>query len=107
VWLERINSVLAASTGRAVVPVRAASTLVELPQLERAVTLAGIALAERTPIVLLDQLDAFATDADEHVFFTAVRALAPATTTIVVGVAAAPRTGQDSIELPTVQEAAR
>ncbi len=103
-WLERINSVLVASTGRDVVEVRAASTLVELPQLERAVTLAGIALAERTPVVLLDQLDAFATDADESVFFTAVRALAPATTTIVVGVASPPRTHADTIDLAQLDQ---
>ncbi len=104
-WLERINSVLAASTGRVLVPVRAASTLVELPQLERAVTLAGLALAERTSVVLLDQLDAFATDADEHVFFTAVRALAPATTTIVVGVSSPPRTYPDTIHLAAMEAA--
>ena len=104
-WLERINSVLAASTGRVVVPVRAASTLVELPQLERAVTLAALALAERTPIVLLDQLDAFATDADEHVFFAAVRALAPATTTVMVGVSSPPRTHPDTIHLAAMEAA--
>ena len=83
-WLERINSVL-----QQVMPsstrVVARSTLVELPQLERSVALAAIALAERTPVVMLDQLDSFSTTDDEQAFFEAVHLLAPATTTIVVG----------------------
>ena len=80
-WLERINSVL----GEGRVTVRASTTLVELPQLERSVALAAIALAERTPVVMLDQLDSFSSTADEQAFLEAVHLLAPATTTIVVG----------------------
>jgi RND superfamily putative drug exporter len=80
-WLDRVNSVL----GDERVTVRPSSTLVELPQLERAVALASVALAERTPIVMLDQLDPFASDEEERAFLTAVAALAPATTTVVVG----------------------
>lgn len=80
-WLERINTAL----GDDAVEVRAESTLVQLPQLERAVALACVALAEGTPVVMLDQLDAFANEEDEAAFVTAVRTLAPATTTIVVG----------------------
>jgi len=80
-WLERVNSVLGAER----VTVRASSTLVELPQLERSVALAAIALAERTPVVMLDQLDSFASTDDEQAFIEAVHLLAPATTTIVVG----------------------
>jgi putative drug exporter of the RND superfamily len=83
-WLERVNSVLAqVSTGSTTV--RASSTLVELPQLERSVALAAVALAERTPVVMLDQLDSFSSTDDEQSFFEAVHLLAPATTTIVVG----------------------
>lgn len=80
-WLGRVNSVLGAGRTR----VELASTLVELPQLERAVALASVALAERTPIVMLNQLDSFASSADEAAFITAVRTLAPATTTVVIG----------------------
>ncbi|MEP6480653.1 MAG: MMPL family transporter [Rhodoglobus sp.] len=80
-WLERINSVLGSDRQR----VEAGTTLVELPQLERAVALASVALAERTPVVMLDQLDSFASERDEAAFMTAVRTLAPATTTVVVG----------------------
>ncbi|MFM9876263.1 MAG: MMPL family transporter [Rhodoglobus sp.] len=80
-WLSRVNDVLGA--GRT--EVRAGSTLVELPQLERAVALAAVALAERTPVVMLDQLDPFANPEDEAAFMAAIHALAPATTTIVVG----------------------
>jgi putative drug exporter of the RND superfamily len=83
-WLERVNSVLGqVSTGSA--SVRASSTLVELPQLERSVALAAVALAERTPVVMLDQLDSFATTDDEQSFIEAVHLLAPATTTVVIG----------------------
>ena len=84
-WLDRVNSALKTASSRDVVPVRAASTLTELPQLERAVALAAVALAERTPVVMLDQLDSFAIEEDEAAFFTAVRHLAPATTTVVMG----------------------
>lgn len=84
-WITRINSVLAQTTGREPVPVQHGSALLELPQLERAVALAAIALAERTPVVMLDQLDAFASSDDEDAFLAAVHLLAPATTTVIVG----------------------
>jgi RND superfamily putative drug exporter len=83
-WLERINSVLA-QVSTSSTTVSASTTLVELPQLERSVALAAIALAERTPVVMLDQLDSFASTDDEASFLGAVHLLAPATTTIVVG----------------------
>ena len=102
-WLERIDAVLRAVPAaegvperetvpsletvplRETVPVRAGSTLVELPQLERAVALAAVALSERTPVVMLDQLDSFASAEEEAVFVSAVSRLAPAHTTIVLG----------------------
>ena len=80
-WLDRVNSVLGPDRAT----VRADSTLVELPQLERAVALASVALAEGTPVVMLDQLDTFASEADEAAFVAAIRSLAPATTTVVIG----------------------
>jgi putative drug exporter of the RND superfamily len=84
-WLERVNSALAQSSTASTAEVRASSTLVELPQLERSVALAMVALAERTPVVMLDQLDSFASTDDEAAFLGALHLLAPATTTIVVG----------------------
>jgi RND superfamily putative drug exporter len=84
-WLDRVNAVLETASGRETVAVLPSSTLVELPQLERAVALASVALAERTPIVMLDQLDSFASPEDEAAFVAAVRRLAPATTTVVIG----------------------
>ncbi|MFT4124027.1 MAG: MMPL family transporter, partial [Microbacteriaceae bacterium] len=82
--LERINRVAAEVAGRPVARVSAASTIEALPQFERAVALAAIALGERAPVVMLDQLDAFQ-DADELAFLAAVDALAPRTTTVVIG----------------------
>ena len=84
-WLERINQSLRRSTERELVRVRASSTLLELPQLERAVALAAIALAERTPVVMLDQLDSFASSDDEQAFIAALEFLAPSATTLVLG----------------------
>ncbi|MBX3098959.1 MAG: MMPL family transporter [Salinibacterium sp.] len=80
-WLDRVNAVLGDGRMR----VTPSSTLVELPQLERAVALATVALAERTPIVMLDQLDAFASDEEQATFLAAIAKLAPATTTLVIG----------------------
>ncbi len=80
-WLDRVNAVLGA--GR--VPILGSSTLVGLPQLERAVALASIAIAERPTVVMLDQLDAFADPRDESAFVAAVCSLASETTVIVIG----------------------
>jgi RND superfamily putative drug exporter len=83
-WIARTNTALAAVTTDAVV--LTGDTIVsQLPQRERAVTLAAIALAEGTPVVMLDQLDTFALADDETAYIRAVSRLAPATTTIVLG----------------------
>ncbi|MGV8884358.1 MAG: MMPL family transporter [Microbacteriaceae bacterium] len=84
-WLERINAITEQVTDGATTWVSAASTLRELPQRERAITLAALALAERAPVVMLDQLDAFAYPEDEAAFLRALDQLAPASTTIIVG----------------------
>ena len=86
-WIDRINTVL--GDGR--VAVQADSTLVGLPQLERAVALATIAIAEQPTVVMLDQLDAFADPRDEAAFVAAVCSLASATTVIVIGTPPASR----------------
>ncbi|HXR43233.1 MAG TPA: MMPL family transporter [Pseudolysinimonas sp.] len=84
-WLARIAGVL----GR---PLAADAVLASLPQLDRAVALAAIALAERTPVVLLDSVDPFSGPDETRAFLRALDRLAPATTTVVVampGVSAA------------------
>ena len=57
----------------------------QLPQFERALALSLVALAERTPVVMLDQIDPFVTAEDESAFLTTICALADAGTTIVIG----------------------
>lgn len=57
----------------------------QLPQFERALALSLVALAERTPVVMLDQIDPFASADDESAFVSAVCALTDASTTIVIG----------------------
>jgi len=83
-WLDAINTAAANSAGHPLVRVTAASTLESLPQFERAVALAGVALCEGSPVAMLDQLDSFQ-ERDELAFLAAVDALAPARTTVVIG----------------------
>lgn len=71
---------------RQTVPVDASTRVESLPQLERAVALAAVAVSERTPVVLLDALDPFADPRDARAFLLALDRLAPAATTVVVGV---------------------
>ena len=70
---------------RQTVPVDASTRVESLPQLERAVALAAVALSERTPVVLLDALDPFSDSRDARAFLLALDRLAPSTTTVVVG----------------------
>jgi RND superfamily putative drug exporter len=79
-WIERMNKALHPSTR-----IEASSALMALPQLERAVALAAIVLAEGTPVVMLDQLDPFVNPEDEENFVRIVRELAAPTTTVVIG----------------------
>jgi RND superfamily putative drug exporter len=79
-WIERMNKALHPSTR-----IEASSALMALPQLERAVALAAIVLAEGTPVVMLDQLDPFVNPEDEETFVRIVRELAAPTTTVVIG----------------------
>ena len=72
-------------TDRQTVPVDASTRVESLPQLERAVALAAVALSERTPVVLLDALDPFADPRDARAFLLALDRLAPSATTVVVG----------------------
>jgi RND superfamily putative drug exporter len=81
---ERVNGALE-GLGRRTVPVTAATSVERLPQLERALSMAAVALSERTPVVLLDALDPFADPLDAQAFLIALHRLAPATTTVVVG----------------------
>jgi RND superfamily putative drug exporter len=82
-WVTRINSAVSEVAGRAATPVTIRSTLRELPQLERAIALATVALSEGTPVVALDLLDSFA-ETDERAFLAAVCQLAAPTTTLLL-----------------------
>jgi len=82
--LERLVAVLPADS-----PLRPDSLLAELPPLERAVILAGAALAERTPVVMLDASDL---GVDLPAVLGAISALAPADTTVLVAAAASVET---------------
>ena len=105
-WLDRVDAVL--GEGHAFSP---RASIEQLPQLERAVALSAIALAEHTPVVMLDLLDAFADPAEESEFLLALNRLAPATTTIVLGTPLPPRSafppgyGRETLRLDLDQAA--
>ena len=96
-WIRRVDDVLAEVTARRTVRITAATNISALPQLERAVALAAVALAEGTEIVFFDRFDQFASEVDETAFITAVGRLADPTTTIMCGTSS-PLTITNSID---------
>tara|TARA_R110000868_G_scaffold411756_1_gene708965 strand:+ start:8192 stop:11152 length:2961 start_codon:yes stop_codon:yes gene_type:complete len=91
----------------------ATTSLAELPQLERALALAAVALAEDAPLVILDAMDPFAEPGDAVAFVRGLDRLAPASTTVIVGVpglavgAAAPARVITSVSLAAIEGVAR
>jgi RND superfamily putative drug exporter len=88
-WVARIHDVLAAS-GSAT-PVGWNTSLAGLPPVERAIATLGIALSERTPVVVLDSVDPLPGGDGGAAFLTAVDRIVPAGTTLVIGAADADR----------------
>jgi RND superfamily putative drug exporter len=84
-WIDRINAAIRVVSPNTIVTIDGARTLSELPQLERAITLAALALIEGTPVVMLDQTDSFASEEDEAAFVRSLALLAATTTTIFFG----------------------
>lgn len=89
VWVARVHDVLGAS-GSAT-PVGWNTSLVGLPPVERAIATLGIALSERTPVVVLDSVDPLPGGDGGAAFLTAVDRIVPAGTTLVIGAADADR----------------
>ena len=91
----------------------ATTSLAELPRLERALALAAVALAEDAPLVILDAMDPFAEPGDAVAFVRGLDRLAPASTTVIVGVpglavgAAAPARVITSVSLAAIEGVAR
>ncbi len=77
-WMRRLDAALG---GIRLTP---ATPVGSLTSYQRAVLLAALALAERTPVVLLDQPDSVDGDEAER-FAAAVLALAPASSTLFIG----------------------
>ncbi|QNO36972.1 MMPL family transporter [Protaetiibacter sp. SSC-01] len=97
-WVARIRDVIAASGSDAVVGW--STTLASLPPVERGVATLGIALAERTPVVVLDSVDPLPGDDGGAAFLTAADRLAPASTTVVIGAADAHRVAPPVLSRP-------
>jgi RND superfamily putative drug exporter len=83
--IQRIGFATADSGARTLLPIDLATGSSRLPHLERAVASAAAAIAERAPVVLLEPGDFASTD-DARDFLRIVSRLAPASTTLVVGV---------------------
>ncbi|MET3769459.1 RND superfamily putative drug exporter [Marisediminicola sp. UYEF4] len=86
-WIDRVNQALAYAGARSGIRIRIGpdSIVDTLPPLERSVAIAAAAIAEGTAVIILDQLEALASDDDARVFLDTVSRLAADTTTIVVG----------------------
>ena len=84
-WIDRINAAIRHVSSNTVLTIDGARTMSELPQLERAMTLAALAFAERTPVVILDQTDPFSSDEDDQAFLRSLALVAAPTVTIIVG----------------------
>jgi RND superfamily putative drug exporter len=82
-WLDRVTTALS-GLDAATVRVTLDSRVAELPRLERAVALAAVALAERSPVVLLDVADPLPEN-DARALLVALDRLVPVTTTVVLG----------------------
>ncbi len=84
-WIVRVNAELASlREGPSLVTLTAGSALPNLRQRERAIVLVTLALAEGTPLVVIDLGDSYAVPTDDADFLAAVCNLAPPTTTVVV-----------------------
>lgn len=92
-WLDRVNEAIARERATAG-PVTASSVIAGLPRLERSVALAALAIAEATPVVVLDQ-DEPLEPADQAAFMRIIRDVASPTTTIVVFTTPTPSDGTD------------
>ena len=97
-WVARIHDVVGAS-GSAV-PIGWNTTLSSLPPVERAIATLGIALSERTPVVVLDSVDPLPGGDGGATFLVAVDRLAPAATTVVIGAADADRVAPPVLSRP-------
>jgi RND superfamily putative drug exporter len=97
-WVARIHDVAGAS-GSAI-PVGWNTTLASLPPVERAIATLGIALSERTPVVVLDSVDPLPGADGGAAFLAAVDRLAPAATTVVIGAAGAHRVAAPALSRP-------
>ena len=62
------------------------SGVAALPQVERALALTAVALAEGTPVLLLDGVDRFSSEAEATAFLVGLALLVPADVTVVVAV---------------------
>lgn len=79
-WVRRINSTLELSN-----PIEAESSLHELDAVQRAVVLTALAVAEGTPVVVVDLPDQLAESAFGDAVFAAIIRLASSPTTLIIG----------------------
>ncbi|AYF97135.1 MMPL family transporter [Protaetiibacter intestinalis] len=98
VWVARIHDVVGASGSP--VPIGWNTTPASLPPVERAIATLGIALSERTPVVVLDSVDPLPGADGGAGFLAAVDHLTPAATTVVIGAADAHRVAAPALSRP-------
>ncbi|QEO08561.1 MMPL family transporter [Protaetiibacter larvae] len=99
-WVARIHDVLGAA-GSAV-PIGWNTPTSSLPPVERAVALLGLALSERTPVVVIDSVDPLPGRDHGAAFLAAADHLAPASTTVIVGAAVADQLDAPALTRPVI-----
>lgn len=97
-WIARIHDAVGAS-GSAT-PIGWNTQLAALPPAERAIATLGVALSERTPVVVLDSVDPLPGDDHGATFLAAADVLAPTDTTVVIGAADAHRIDAPTLSRP-------
>ncbi|MDQ1575626.1 MAG: putative drug exporter of the superfamily [Microbacteriaceae bacterium] len=83
-WVDRVNTAFL-SAGVPSEPIAAGASLAVLGSLQRAVIVAAAALTERSGVIFIDLGDGLPGERDDADFASVVAALAPASTTIVLG----------------------
>jgi RND superfamily putative drug exporter len=83
-WVDRINTAFL-SAGVPSEPIAAGASLAVLGSLQRAVIVAAAALTERSGVIFIDLGDGLPGERDDADFASVVAALAPESTTIVLG----------------------
>lgn len=90
-WAERVTAVATQVSAAPAAPIGPSTRLADLPEVQRAVALAALAVAEGTPVVMIEIATSMGARTDDAVI-SAIGRLAASGTTIVISSSGAPAT---------------